>query len=444
MRSIVVGLVAALFAVAVLPAAALAADKPAAVKIDPEAIKKGKEAAATVISTAGLDCQMIDARFLGTSVDPKTKISSNFYELACKDSEGFIVSAPVKAGAGATQAFTCLEVANAKGATCALPENSDPKAGLATLVAQREPACQMTAARGLGHNDTVSVFEIACQGGAGFIIDSGYPYSAAKPATFNPCAGITPGMSIQCGLTDAAATNAYFASLVAKMGKPCDLKDRRYVGADSKGEAFFEVACNDGKGYMLDVTTAGAVTPIDCVAADNIGGGCTLTNSRAAETEQASLYTKLAHAAGFNCDVSKYAPLPVDVPHHDVVELACGNRPDGAIGIFAAGGEKSVIDNCAVSELAGYRCSFSKPESAYPSLTDDLKKLGKMSCVVSGERVVGVTPDKIGYLEVACSDGNPGYMMSYAMADMTVKDATPCSFAKDMAGGCQLPTNTKK
>ena len=451
MRRLIIGLFAALMAATILPAAAFAADAAAAkaaaaaTKVDPTAKTKGMEAAPGIITSAGLDCQLADARLIGISTDPKTKVAQSYFEIACKNAEGYVVSVPVKAGTADTQAYTCLEVAAAKGATCILPENADPKAGIAALVAQDQPNCQITNARGLGHNATVTVIEIACQGGAGYIIDGSYPLSLSKPATFNPCAGITAGMTIQCALTDAATTNAYVTGLVAKMGKPCDMKDHRYVGADSKGVAYFEVACQDGKGYMMEVTLTGAIAPIDCAVADGIGGGCTLTSSRAAQTEQAGLYSKLAHNAGFACDVSKYGPIPVSLPGHEVVELACSNRPDGAIAIFpTSASEKAQIDNCAVSELAGYRCSFTKADAAFPQLTSDLKTLGKSTCVVSGERLVGTTADKMGYIEVSCADGNPGYVISYTLATMAPKEALTCSFAKDIAGGCQMPQNTKK
>ena len=42
-------------------------------------------------------------------------------------------------------------------------------------------------------------------------------------------------------------------------------------------------------------------------------------------------------------------------------------------------------------------------------------------------------------LEVACSDGLPGYMIQFTDAQ-TPKDVTACSFA----GNCVLPTNKKK
>ncbi len=183
---------------------------------------------------------------------------------------------------------------------------------------------------------------------------------------------------------------------------------------------------------------------IGCDAAGGIGGGCTLTNSAVAETEQAGLYTKLAEAAGFNCSVSKYSPFNVNVPGHEVVELACSNRPDGAVAVFPANSsEKAAIYDCAHAELVGYRCSFTKADLALPHLTDDLRKLGKTSCAVSGERIVGTTAEQVGYIEVACADGNPGYMISYQLPSMTPKEATACSISKEIAGGCAMPANTK-
>jgi hypothetical protein len=63
---------------------------------------------------------------------------------------------------------------------------------------------------------------------------------------------------------------------------------------------------------------------------------------------------------------------------------------------------------------------------------------------VSGEKVLGISQaDNTGYIEVACADGNPGYIISYLLPTMKTKDVTPCSFAKDLAGGCTLPTNVK-
>jgi hypothetical protein len=451
MRPIVIGLIAAVMA-AVAPAAALAANapaKPAPVVISPDAKAKGMKDGPGVISGAGLDCQLADARLIGTSADPKTKAQITYYELACKDSEGFIVGQ--QKAPGPYLIYTCLEVAAQPGAGvgCALPENANPKAGLAALIAKQKPVCQMADARAVGQaaDHSVIEFEATCQGGMDYIIDTPYPFTLAKPAQFNPCMAYPAGPSRRCTLTDAAAQDAYFNSLVAKIGKPCGVKDHRFVGATSDGTSFYEVACNEGKGYIFEIKADNSVgRSFDCAVADQIGGGCTLTNAREAQTEQASLYTRLAKAAGYNCDVAKYSPFEVNLPGHEVVELSCNNRPDGAVGVFAASpSEPAQIYNCAHSELEGYRCSFTKPDAAFATLTADLNKVGKTSCTVSGSRFIGRTTDNQGFVEVACSDGNPGFVISYVITGptFTPKEALGCSLAKGILGGCQMPENLK-
>jgi len=450
MRPFVVGLIVALMAV-ILPATSFAATaKPAAAKpVDPDSIKKGMAAAPGVITQAGIDCNLANARLLGKSTDPKTKVASSYYELACKDQEGFIVAVPEKGGQD--QIYTCLEVANTptSGAQCILPENADPKQGLKALVAKNKPNCDVTAARAIGQTTdrTATVFEVACQGGPGYNIQASFPVSASKPAQFAPCFVLPADSPMKCTLTDAATSAAYVNALTAKMGQPCNVKGQRYVGATQDGSTFFEVACDNGKGYMIEQVANGDVKPaIDCAVADGIGGGCTLTNARQAQTEQAGLYSRLAHTAGYNCDVSRYAPFNVNVPGHEIVELACSNRPDGAVAIFPSSpSEKAQIYDCAHSEIAGYRCSFTKPDAALASLTADLNKLGKTSCTVSGSRFIAKTVDNEGFVEVACSDGNPGFVIAYtAGPPLAPKEATGCSFAKGILGGCQMPENHKK
>jgi hypothetical protein len=95
--------------------------------------------------------------------------------------------------------------------------------------------------------------------------------------------------------------------------------------------------------------------------------------------------------------------------------------------------------------MNGYRCSFTKPDAAFPRLTADLKGLGKGSCTVSGSRIIGQTATQ-GFVEVACSDGLPGWVMAYPLGQTTPKPAEllSCLQAKGVGGGCKLPTNTTK
>ncbi|MGH7015909.1 MAG: hypothetical protein ACRED8_02355, partial [Caulobacteraceae bacterium] len=132
------------------------------------------------------------------------------------------------------------------------------------------------------------------------------------------------------------------------------------------------------------------------------------------------------------------------VPGKEIVELACSNRPDGAIGIFpVAGTGSSEILNCAIAELRGFRCSFTQPSADYPKLTATLRSLGKTTCQVSNTRAVGLAGNQ-GYVETACADGMPGYMIQYTLQPLHPVKAIACSEASGIGGGCSLPGDVKR
>lgn len=448
MRTLSLGLVAALIVAMLSPGLASAApDKAPPVTKEQKA--KGMAALPALLTAAGSDCQLADGRFIGEAVDAKTKAKTALYEAVCTGSEGLLVE---QIGAGAPLTFTCLEAAQPgpdgkkSGNQCVLPGNLDPKAGLAGFITAAKITCTPDKVRALGHSSTNVFFELACHEGGGYIMQISSPPRLDKPVSANPCIMFDPSANVKCTLTDRAAQLAVVDTLVAKSGKPCVVKDRGFIGVTQSGATYFEVACADGKGYVLQQAANGDFAKIiDCTQADSLAGGCKLTDTRQAKTEQAGLYTSLAKKAGFNCDVSGYAPFSVDVPGKEVVELTCSNRPDGAIGIFpASSSEPAEILDCAHSELRSYRCSLSKPSAAVASLTAELHALGKMTCEVSSARVVGVTTDKRGYIEVACSDGLPGYMIEYTVNPIKATTTIVCAEAKGIAGGCTLPTNVKK
>jgi hypothetical protein len=429
------------------PSAGFAAAKAEGIGVTKEQRAKGMAAAPDLITAAGVDCQLADARFIGESKDPKTKVSSSFYELACTGNEGVILG---KVGDTPPQVFTCIETSVAgkdgkpSSLACLLPGNLDPKAGVMPYIAKTGVACAPIAVRPLGHSTTLTVVEVKCQSGDGYILQTSAPPRLDKPASMNPCVGYDPSMNIHCELTDRAAQMAVVDRLTTQSGKPCTVTDRRFVGVAKSGDMFYEVACQGGKGYILEASANGGFKmAVDCAAADALGGGCRLTDARQAKTEQSSLYTQLARKAGFQCDVSGYAPLP-SPSGMEVVELKCSNRPDGGIAMFAiGGGAGSTVLDCAHSELKGFGCGLTKAPAAYPTLTADLRALGKTSCAVSNARTVGVTPDQKGYIEVACADGLPGYMLQFSITPLKAQTAIVCAEAKGIGGGCSLPGNKK-
>jgi hypothetical protein len=438
MRSVVVGLFCALLTGLFSTSVAVGAS------IDAGQKAKGMAAAPALISATGLECQLSNAYMIDTQDDSKNHGQMTLYEVACSGSEGYVLVSHSKPGIP-PDSYSCLEQMGSPG-KCNLPENANPVAGLTPFVQKVNPGCQIAKARVLGHipEDKQGVYEIACQNGDGFNMTASDPLTTAKPISLQPCIALA-ATSQKCTLTDQASQFARIDALAAQSGKTCQVKDRRYILTSDDGSNYYEVACQDGTGFVLQQAANGSLAKtIGCADADYVGGGCTLTNARQAQTEQAGLYTKFAQKAGFDCNVAKYAPLDAGLSGFEVVELSCSNRPDGAIGVFPASeSQAGQILPCARSELDNYRCSLTPAATGYPLLTEDLKKLGKVTCTVSGSRIVGVTADKQGYIEVACADGGLGFMIKYAMATHTPTEAVGCVFASGIAGGCQLPSNQR-
>jgi hypothetical protein len=407
--------------------------------------KAGMSAAPALIAAGHIPCTLTDARLIGSGEDAN-KVKSTLYEVACKDSLGYVLSAKDKTSAPTTYDCVIMSTPGPDGkpnpSACKLPGNANPAAGLSGVVAQAGRACTVDKARYIGSSADVTYYEVACHEGSGYVLQAPKAPGATPVATM--CLAFGPDSNVKCELTPPAQQLAFIDQLAATSGKACTVKDKRYLGATPDHTDFFEIACTDGKGYVLEADATGKLKDtVDCAKAAGIAGGCTLTDARLAQTEQNAVYTDLSKKAGFDCAVSKYAEFPANADNAEVVELACSNRPDGGVGIFPPKGAPQVLD-CLRAETEGYKCSFSPEEALYTKLSGQLRAKGKPSCTVSGARAYGRTTANADMIEVACSDGGPGWVLEYAAGSNAPTDLLNCAQAASTGGGgCQLPTNKK-
>jgi hypothetical protein len=432
------GLAVALLAALLVPAAAISQGKKSN-EIPAAARKEGMAQAPAVVQAAGISCQVSDARLIGEDKKNKTK----YFEVACgQGAMGFVLQSPE---GGTPTAFSCIEAntppeaGKEPSAPCMLPANADPKAALQPLLKTAGVECLPEKARGIGQTKSNTYMEVACQGGSGYILLASVPFDSSKPVQAQNCLMYDDAeTNIKCTLTDKAARIAVVDKYAAQANNGCTVKDRRFVGMSKDNSSYFEASCQDGKGYIYKVASTGALAETyECAKATNILGGCTLTDARQAQTEQAALYTRLAKNAGGNCDVDKYALFPTKDPRQEVVELVCKGG-SGAIGIFPVGQKGQVLD-CGHAPVAGYKCSMSS-DPGYKALTADLKKFKSDStCDVSNSRVVGKTEKGTTYVEVACADKLKGYMIEYqSQPTVSAVNVVGCAFT----GNCKLPGNT--
>ncbi|WP_176695849.1 hypothetical protein [Phenylobacterium immobile] len=436
MRPLGLGLVAALAISLLAPLTANAKD---AVSADQR--KKGMAEAPAVVQAAGLNCQVADARFLGVTKDAKTKVNTSYYEVDCGASQiGYIVQST--SDGVAPKSFSCLE-ANSPTAdgkpsslSCILPGNVDVKAKLGAALRTSNVTCTPDNFRGIGQSPTQTFAEVGCTQGPGYILIGSAPLDLTKPIEAQDCLNYdTEGSAISCTLSDKAKRIAVVDTYAAAANNGCAVKDRGFLGTSRDGSTYFEAACQDGKGYVYKVSAGALAQTIECAKAQPLFGGCKLTDARAAETEQAGLYTRLAKSAGSTCDVTRYAIFPTS-GSDEAVELVCANGK-GAVGLFKASGAGSKVLDCAHALIAGYKCGLTNTTD-WGTLTADLNKLNVKSCVVSNARVMGKTAAGVMLVETACADGYKGYVIDYDAATLAPVKQTGCAFSAD----CKLPGNT--
>jgi len=434
----------AALALGAAPMIAQAQDKTAAAAPKPitkEQRDQGMKEAPAALESAHIPCTLTDAAFIGKSG------KSSVYEVACKEGLGYMVIGAADAATPA-KGYDCLTTLGNASLTCRLPGNADPKQGLTSLVAAAGATCTIKDARAIGATSSgQAYYEVACQQGPGFILSKA-PAGTTPPVSAIPCIEAVEGSNISCKLTTKAEIVASVAKLASQSSKPCAVSDARYVGTSSAtGETFYEVACGSAAGFMIQTNKAGAFqAAIDCANASGIAGGCKMTDATKAQTQEAGLYTNLAKAGGFNCDVSKYRFIGMSSdPKAEVVELACTNRPDGAVALFPVDTKiKATFTDCVRATKFGdsAACQLTSAAPIYAKFSAGLAARGRASCKVSGARFIGSASGD-DFIETACADGGPGWVIEFTAGDQ-VKSLLSCGQAKAAGLTCALPTNVGK
>ena len=423
----------ALAAALLLPAAAFAQDKPDVPT--KEQMAKGKADTPALVQAAGAHCNVVDGAYRGsgTSDGKKTEI----YEAVCSDAPGLLI---LNSQGATPVAYPCMAVASQK-THCVLPANADPKAALTALATAAGRPCPVTQARYIGASTSSheTYYEVACQGAGGFRL--GVPAGAGKPDAVD-CLALA-GTSQQCTFTTKAQSIAGLQPLIKASGRPCQVSDARFIGAsDANHAVYYEVACGASGGFVIASDMDGKfLRAVDCTQASGLGGGCTLTKVDPAQ--ERAHYSQLAAAAGFPCQVDRSRMIGTDSEGRSAVEIACSNRPDGAVGLFptTATGKTEIFDCLRAGEV-GQTCQLTQASALYPAYTAALKANGKTTCQVSNARYVGGLGSGGYVLETACADGKPGWVIYFRPGPTpVVQQVLTCTQSANDGHACQLPGN---
>jgi hypothetical protein len=418
------------------------ADEAPPAPIDADQHAKGKKEAPAYVTASKVPCTMTDGYYVGGGPGAD-KVFTDYYEVSCQEGLGYILA--VKKGNPVPTAFDCVIMAQTPDGkpskqACRLPGNRHPILGLQTLVTQAGHPCTVNKGRFVGPTTDIFIYEVGCSEGGGYILETDR-HGVAPPKTTSCVIYASSAGGIKCTVSSDAEQNSYVDKLVAASGKPCTVENRRYVASTTTGEDFYEIACSDKSGFMVKTTKNGAYSSVvTCALASGIADGCKLTDAREAMTKEAGLYSSLAKKAGFDCAVSKYADFQSSDPNTEIVELACSNRPDGGVGFFPAGAGQSRVLDCLRAESEGFKCTFTQTAPLFAKLTEQLRAKGKTTCVVSNAASHGYADapgGKEDFVEVACADGGPGYVLHYAPGQALPIELLNCAQVKS-SGGCKL------
>ena len=433
--------IAAAVMMAAAPLTALAAPAPAApdLTVNADQHTQGKKEAPDALKAANFPCSITDAYYLGSSQtkdDAGKPATMKLYEVVCQGALGQIIQ---YVPGGTTRHFDCIAVTGTPNIRCRLPGNVDVKATVSSFVTSAGRTCTVSDYRYVGGTPAGdSYYEVGCTGALGFVV---------KHAADNSNSALECGESgLECKFTSAealkAADKAVIEKLVAGSGKTCQVKDSKSLGSVSGGGKGYEVACTDNTGYMLISKADGTLAhAYPCANAENILGGCKLTDAVVAQTQEAATYTKLAKASGFDCAVAKYRFVGVDTKNNEVVELACSNRPDGGVAQFPSDNTPGHVYDCVHAGLFNQSCKLTDPSAVYGRYTQALAAKGKGTCKVSNAHYAGhYAQENTDLIETACSDGLPGWVIEMD-ASGQVKSLMGCKQAAAANAKCVLPGN---
>ena len=215
-----------------------------------------------------------------------------------------------------------------------------------------------------GRDMETRVYEVACSDGAGYLLET---QGTDKPIAISclnaeeaRAADVAKGRepSFFCKLPENRDVYARVASMiVAGSGAPCDVSDLKLFGrSESTHSDYSEVACTDGRGFLLRIAQPGATAAtlvMSCAEAATQGIKCKMTDAGPVETPVTTQTFKEALARnGVTCSVGQIRLVgQEDHLKRYVVEYLCADQPQGTVAYIPLPGNSNPYESqdCATA-----------------------------------------------------------------------------------------------
>ena len=412
---------------------------PSEMRTGPE-VQAEAQAALTATNT---HCQLTNA------VSPGRSGTANIFEVACQDGLGFILTD----GAQPTSR-NCIIVAQqaeeARAAdpaapaqvTCSLPENANTDQIMAGYIQAASISCQVDETRWVGRTASGEErYEVGCANADGFWlrVDNTGQYEGRLECIEVMAAGG------ECRLTtpeeQMAGYQAQFASVAPQS---CSPEAVRFVGANEEFR-FYELKCSEGFGFIGQTDPLGApLDARDCARPQIVPGGCTLTDSSAAQAQASQQRASQLAQIGQTCTVNEERVVAVEnppdgSPGREIYEFDCAEQPMGLMGFFPVAGGSGEVEaaDCFTMDSRGLDCQFT-PRSAVSEALTRMVTASQRNCNVVDYRVVARMANLEGDIaEIKCDDGR-GWFGEFPDNRQAAGQLLPCAAAARQGDECVL------
>ena len=219
-------------------------------------------------------CDVSDARVAGRN--PTT--NNEIVEIGCRNgAAGFLME--VNSTGGLVRALDCDKVSgvNCQFTNAAALQAAGQQALMARLRAAPLGDCTPADTRMLGTelSSRRDVVEVSCSnrpyGAVVLLASQTNPRNEVYDCLFAPRWGGT------CQLTQTSAAYPRVSSALLLRGRNanCAIRDARWMGVTPQGESWFEIACQDGRSFLIDYRGNGQVAKLlTCREGQSVAGGC--------------------------------------------------------------------------------------------------------------------------------------------------------------------------
>ncbi|MFN4296243.1 MAG: hypothetical protein ACK4FB_05335 [Brevundimonas sp.] len=399
--------------------------------------------AQAVLASTNTGCEVVNA------VSPGRNGDINIYEVACSNGLGHILTDGPE-----PTTRNCFIVAQQSddharenpGAPeqvrCSLPENANPEQMIARYVQAAGITCQVEGSRWVGRTQAGEErYEVGCSGSDGYWLRAN---NAGEFEGSLECLEVTVAGG-ECQLTSRAeqlaGLQARFASVAPQS---CTAEDARFVGANEQYR-FYEVKCSEGFGFVGQTNPAGEVLEArDCSRPQIVPGGCTLTDSSAAQAAASEQRVAALRQVGRTCAVNEERIVAVESPPdgspgREIYEFDCADQPFGLTGFFPPAGGSGEIEafDCFTMDARGLECQFVARSAINTELTRMITA-SQRNCNVVDYRVVARMASLDGDVaEVKCDDGR-GWFGEFPDDRQTAGQLLPCAAAARQGDECVL------